>query len=141
MSYFLLTALSDTAGEKAALSAMKEYYGGMLSMGATTFWEDFDTEWLRGRVCPVDRLPRAGEKDIHGVVPFLFRRILGIRVEEAGFRKVTVSPRLGGLEYAEAELPVPQGVLRIECRREGGKTKVRVTAPAGTEVCVAEEDA
>lgn len=162
MSYFLLKALSDTAGEKAALSAMKEYYGGMLSMGATTFWEDFDTEWLRGRVCPVDRLPRAGEKDIHGdfgafcytgyrhslchgwsagVVPFLFRRILGIRVEEAGFRKVTVSPRLGGLEYAEAELPVPQGVLRIECRREGGKTKVRVTAPAGTEVCVAEEDA
>ncbi len=30
------------------LPIIKEYFGAMLSRGATTFWEDFDMEWLNG---------------------------------------------------------------------------------------------
>ena len=154
MSYFLLTALSGTAGEAAALSAMKEYYGGMLSVGATTFWEDFDVSWLQGSICPIDRIPAAGEKDIHGdfgafcytgyrhslchgwsagVVPFLFRRILGIRTDAAE-NTVHIAPRLGGLAEAEGEFPLPQGVLRVRCRQQGDALSVEYDAPAGVAV-------
>ncbi len=157
MSYFLLRALSKAAGEQAALAAMKEYYGGMLALGATTFWEDFDVAWGEGNVCPVDRIPQEGEKDIHGdfgafcytgyrhslchgwsagVIPFLYRCILGVRIDAAGYGKVTLAPRLGGLTYAEADIPVPQGVLHVSCRRSGDKTEVRYTAPAGMDVRV-----
>ena len=44
---------------------LKEYYGGMLSVGATTFWEDFDIDWLKnsGRI---DKITPCDKKDIHG---------------------------------------------------------------------------
>lgn len=155
MSYFLLTALSDIGGEDKALAALKEYYGGMLAMGATSFWEDFDVEWMKGNVCPIDRLVKDGEIDIHGdygrfcyigyrhslchgwsagIIPFLIKRILGLHVEEAGYKKVKIQPRLGGLTFIKAAVPTPHGLLKIECRAENGKTVVAVDAPAGVEV-------
>ncbi len=64
MSYYILTAYIMSGG-KNALSLIKEYFGGMLSRGATTFWEDFDVEWMKdsGRI---DCFPEKGQKDIHG---------------------------------------------------------------------------
>lgn len=47
MSYYILCAAADTAGMTTALKMLREYYGAMLSVGATTFWEDFDLEWMR----------------------------------------------------------------------------------------------
>ena len=48
MSYHILNALSQSASIIDALSILKESYGGMISRGATTFWENFDVEWLEG---------------------------------------------------------------------------------------------
>lgn len=100
----ILAALEETAGAEAALDAMKEYFGGMLDMGATAFWEEFDLEWMKNSA-PVTAFPRRGETDIHGdfgmhcykgyrkslchgwsagPVPFLFEKILGIRFLSAG---------------------------------------------------------
>ena len=31
-----------------ALELIRRYWGGMLDLGATSFWEDFDLEWTRG---------------------------------------------------------------------------------------------
>ena len=44
---------------------MKEYFGAMLDIGATTFWEYFDIDWLEGS-SRIDRLPKRGQKDLHG---------------------------------------------------------------------------
>lgn len=65
MSYYILKAAADTVGTDTAVAMMKEYYGGMLSRGATTFWEDFDIDWLGGSG-RIDALPQPGEKDLHG---------------------------------------------------------------------------
>lgn len=65
MSYYILKAVAETAGRDTAEQMMKDYYGEMLRMGATTFWEDFDVEWAVN-TAPIDRLPLNGEKDIHG---------------------------------------------------------------------------
>lgn len=62
MSYFLLSALCEASDMKAALAALREYYGGMLALGATSFWEDFDTEWTKGKVCPIDRVREEGRR-------------------------------------------------------------------------------
>ncbi len=65
MSYFILTAIKDYHGIDVAVKIMKDYYGAMLDRGATTFFEDFDMEWLEGS-SRIDELPKPGEKDIHG---------------------------------------------------------------------------
>lgn len=64
MSYFILTAVASRDKE-LAIEMMKEYFGGMLDKGATTFWEDFDVEWMDGS-SRIDCFPKKGEKDIHG---------------------------------------------------------------------------
>ena len=64
MSYYLLKAIAQKDKEKAK-ELLKEYYGGMLSRGATSFWEDFNIEWLKGS-SRIDELPNKGEKDLHG---------------------------------------------------------------------------
>lgn len=65
MSYYILTAYARYYGKEAALELMKTYYGGMLSRGATTFWEDFHLAWLEGSG-RIDELPAEGEKNLHG---------------------------------------------------------------------------
>lgn len=151
MSYFLLSAVCENADMKTALDALRRYYGGMLSMGATTFWEDFDVDWMENS-CPIDRLCKEGERDIHGdfgrfcyegyrhslchgwsagVIPFLIERVFGLKVEKAGFSEVTVSPDLGDLDFAEAKIPTPLGILHISCRKEGEKVQTKVEAPEG----------
>ena len=63
MSYYILKAVASFDKTKA-LEMMKEYYGAMLSVGATSFWEDFDIEWIKG-AGRIDQFPKPGEKDIH----------------------------------------------------------------------------
>ena len=64
MSYYLLKAIAQKDKEKAK-ELLKEYYGAMLNRGATSFWEDFNIEWLKGS-SRIDELPKEGEKDLHG---------------------------------------------------------------------------
>ena len=64
MSYFLLKAVA-ARDEKLAIKLMKEFYGGMLDRGATTFWEDFNIEWLEG-TGRIDEATPEGLKDLHG---------------------------------------------------------------------------
>ena len=64
MSYYILKAVASFDKEKA-IEMMKEYYGAMLDKGATSFFEDFDMEWVEN-TCRIDEFPKEGEKDIHG---------------------------------------------------------------------------
>ena len=64
MSYFILSGVAAYNEYETALNMMKEYYGGMLSVGATSFWEDFNMDWLEGsgRIDEID----PSKKDLHG---------------------------------------------------------------------------
>ena len=64
MSYYILKAVASYDRD-AAVAMMKEYYGAMLDKGATTFWEDFNMDWVEGSG-RIDEFPKVGEKDIHG---------------------------------------------------------------------------
>lgn len=157
-SYYILKAIFDSGKKKEALDILREYYGGMLAMGATSFWEDFNVEWMPGSA-PIDRIPAEGEKDIHGdfgafcyknlrhslchgwssgPAPFLIKHVLGINVTtENGKTKVTVSPCLAGLQFAEGSCALPDGnAVYVKAVNENGKLQVEYTAPEGVEVTV-----
>lgn len=149
MSYYVLSAMSRAAGTADALNVMKEYYGGMLEKGATSFWEDFDMDWIdeSGRI---DELPRDGQKDIHGdygkycytgfrhslchgwscgPIQFLSERVLGVCVTDVGCKKITVAPNLCGLSYVNGKFPTPYGVVDIRHEATADGVKTNIIAP------------
>ena len=143
MSYFILKALI-VSGSDRTVDYIKEYYGGMLSRGATAFWEDFDISWLDGSG-RIDEIPAPDKKDLHadygqfcykglrhslchgwssGVLPFFIEEIVGLKILEPGFKKVAVRPDPGSLKYIAAKIPTPYGVMSIEVKN--GRTDVVV---------------
>lgn len=153
MSYYVLTAAKRCCGAETAVKMLKDYYGGMLDKGATSFWEDFDVEWIKdsGRI---DDLPKDGQKDIHGdygkfcytgfrhslchswscgPIAFLTETVLGVHVSDGG-KKIIVEPSLCGLEFADGSIPTPYGKAEIRVRRAGSETEVEITAPKEVEI-------
>ena len=121
--YYALEAMAKAGEHQRALDTIRDYWGGMLDMGATSFWEDFDLAWTNNAF-RIDVMPVAGKKDIHGdygaycykgfrhslchgwsagPAPFILEHILGIRPDG------TVEPHLGDLEWAEGSMPIPGG--------------------------------
>ena len=45
--YYMLQAQAEAGDYAGAIRNMKDYWGGLLDRGATTFWEDFDVDWLK----------------------------------------------------------------------------------------------
>ncbi len=154
MSNYILTAAARTAGVADALAMLRQYYGGMLAAGATTFWEDFDLDWLR-KGARIDELPAPGAYDIHGdngrycytglrhslchgwsagPAAFLANEVLGIHILAPGCKKIAVKPDLGDLDWAEGSYPTPQGVVHVRAEKANGETVVTVDAPQGVEV-------
>lgn len=154
-SYPILSAIASYGQQERALQVMKEYYGGMLSLGATTFWEDFDLDWLHGSD-RIDEMPKNPQSDAHGskgafcyvgyrhslchgwsagVVPYLIETVVGIKTEGAGMRRIKIQPNLSGLKYLKATVPTPYGDLTISCEEdERGNVKTEVFAPDEIEI-------
>lgn len=155
MGYYILTARAMAGDYQGCLECIREYWGGMLSLGATTFWEDFDVSWLEN-ASRIDELPEDGKVDVHGTygdycyvgyrhsfchgwasgaTPWLSENVLGIRVMEAGCKKVKIEPHLGDLEWAEGAYPTPYGIIRVEHRKmKDGSIDTRIDAPKEIEI-------
>ena len=150
MSYYLLKGLSACGSERVKELA-ESYYGAMLDRGATTFWEDFDMDWLEGSG-RIDEIPKPGEKDLHadygkycylglrhsfchgwasGVVGWAFEEMLGLKVQAPGFAKVSITPKLFDLEWLEAKVPTPHGDILVSVKK--GEKPV-ITLPEGVEL-------
>ncbi len=151
--YYILAAKAMAGDFAGALSDMKEYWGGMLDMGATTFWEDFDLKWMEnaGRI---DEVVPEGMVDIHGdygnycyvkfrhslchgwasgPCPYLSNYVLGIKNLAPG--KYEVKPELAWLDWAKGSYPTPKGTISVWAYKDSeGKVNVQVDAPAGIEI-------
>ncbi|HEX2949295.1 MAG TPA: alpha-L-rhamnosidase, partial [Armatimonadota bacterium] len=60
--YYILQARALAGDYAGALDLIRRYWGGMLDMGATTFWEDFDVSWMEN-AARIDELVPPGKKD------------------------------------------------------------------------------
>ena len=154
MSYYILHALCVSGGKIEATRLLKEYFGSMLDLGATTFWEEFKSEWAE-YACAVDELPKEDERDIHGdfgercykgyrrslchgwsagAVPFLLHDVLGVQILEPGFKKVKIAPYLGNLCRMEGSVPTPFGVIKVSVSKQEGKEQIEVSAPSEIDI-------
>jgi alpha-L-rhamnosidase len=153
--YYVLQARAKAGDYQGCLEAIRQYWGGMLDAGATTFWEDFDLDWLQnaGRI---DELPPPGKKDIHGdyggycyvgyrhslchgwasgPTPWLTEHVLGIQILEPGCKAIRIEPHLADLQWAEGAFPTPQGVLKVRHEKQAdGSIKTTVEAPTGIRI-------
>lgn len=153
MSYYILTSIGDYGEYDGALSILKQYYGGMLDLGATTFWEDFDIKWLKN-ACRIDVMPDEQMVDVHrtygrfcytgyrhslchgwssGVIKYLIETVAGIKVADVGCKKIAVNPHLSGLKYVQAEFPTVHGIVKVEVTNTNDDDKVNIDLPNGVE--------
>jgi hypothetical protein len=152
---YMLDALSMAGMYDQALEIALTYWGGMLDMGATTFWEDFNVEWMNN-TARLDEFTPEGMNDIHGsfgaycypsyrhslchgwssgVTAWLSENVLGIKVIEAGCKTLKIEPHLGNLEWVEGSFPTPLGIVKVKhTKLANGKIETKVDAPEGIKI-------
>lgn len=132
--YYVLSAMALLDHRTDALQWMRQYWGGMLQEGATSFWEAYDPHWPKSDFHAY--LKADGKQGYYvslahgwssGPAAWLTEQILGIRPTAAGFREVALRPDLAGLAWARGAEPTPHGLLRVAITR----TTARVTLPPG----------
>lgn len=148
---YVLRVLVKAGYTDRAVSIMREYWGAMLDLGATTFWEDFDMDWVSDRTVGVDKFVSEGMIDVHGdfgkycytqfrhslchgwasgPASFLSQVVTGIEILEPGCKKVRIKPNLGGLKHIKTKYPTPYGIIEVEAW-DGKEPKI--TLPDGVE--------
>lgn len=149
--YYILEAMAKANDYTGALRVIRDYWGGMLDLGATTFWEDFDVSDVRNS-SRIDELVPENKNDIHGdfgeycyvgyrhslchgwasgPTSWLSQHVLGIHVLDAG-ETVKITPHLGDLEWAKGGFPTKYGILKVNHRKNAdGSIESKVDAPDG----------
>ena len=153
--YYMLIARAIAGDYQGAIDNIREYWGAMLSLGATTFWEDFNIDW-KENAARIDELDPEGKIDIHatygdycyvgyrhslchgwasGPTSWMTQYILGVNVIEPGSKTIKISPHLGDLEWVKGTFPTPYGVLSIEHQKmPDGSIKTKHNAPKGVKI-------
>lgn len=125
-----LAALGRT---ESLLETIRGYWGGMLELGATTFWEEFDPE-LEGDAHYGMYGDPFGKSLCHawGASPLylLGRFVLGVYPTSNGYATFAVEPKPGDLESVEGTVPTPHGDVRVKIA--GGSVSVLAPMPGGT---------
>ena len=155
MGYYMLLAQAKAGDYKGALHNIEAYWGGMLDLGATTFWEEFDLEEAKnaGRIddfVPEGKLDyhRSTGKDCYiglrrslchgwasGPTAWLTQYVLGVQVLSPGCRKVLIEPHLGDLNWVEGSFPTPYGLIHIQHRKQAdGSVASTVQGPKEVEI-------
>ncbi len=138
-SYFILSAKAKLGLYQDALDDLRKYYGGMLSLGATSFFEDFDLAWLENAL-KLDELPNGNKIDFHatygrfcylgyrhslchgwsvGPIPYIVEHVVGLKKIDAVTYKL--DPHLGDLEYVNFSYPTEYGPIVIKIEKDGVK--------------------
>ncbi|MDD4578486.1 MAG: alpha-L-rhamnosidase C-terminal domain-containing protein [Anaerolineaceae bacterium] len=148
--YYMLEALAKAGRYEEAMEIISDYWGAMLDLGATTFWENFDYS-DRSKASRIDQLTPADRFDIHadggdhcyiglrgslchgwasGPTSWLTEHVLGIKVIEPGSKVIQIRPNLGDLMFAEGTFPTPYGIVKVKhVKQADGKVNSEIDAP------------
>ena len=131
MRFYELEALSAMGEQAYVLKEMKSYWGGMLKLGATSFWEEYNPA-KKG----IDHLAMYGRKfgkslcHAWGASPIylLGKYYLGVKPTSPGYETYSVEPQLGGLQWMQGKVPTPDGDIELYC----STTQIKLKAAKGT---------
>jgi len=150
--YYILQARALAGDYAGCLDLIRTYWGGMLDMGATSFWEGFEIDWMENST-PIDALPEPGRRDIHadfgdycyqglrhslchgwaaGPTAWLMEHILGVAPASPGFDTVTIRPFMPGLDFVRGAFPTPHGLIEVSHERQpDGSIRTSTQLPSG----------
>jgi alpha-L-rhamnosidase len=153
--FYMLKARALAGDYQGAIDNIREYWGGMIDLGATTFWEDFDIDWMKN-ANRIDEPVAEGKIDVHsaygnycyvglrhsfchgwasGPTSWLSENVLGVKVMEPGCKVLKIEPHLGDLLWVEGSFPTPFGVVKIRHdKMANGQIKSKIEAPKGVKV-------
>ena len=133
---YVLRAMAEMHHRDAALQWIRQFWGGMLSEEATSFWEAYDVDW------PKEDFHASLQADNRsgyfvslahgwsaGPTAWLMEEVLGIQPTGAGFSTVDVRPDLVDLQWARGSMPTPHGPIRVDVRKRVGSTEVALDLP------------
>ena len=130
--YELETLLLDGRHEQV-LKEIRDYWGGMLREGATSFWEKYVPSESGAEHLAMYGRPY-GKSLCHawGASPIYLigKYYLGVRPTMPGYEEFEVRPNLGDLDWIAGDVPTPNGMIHVEMNRH--EIKVRATAGRGT---------
>lgn len=126
MRFFELAALCEIGEQPLVLSEMLDYWGGMLDLGATSFWEVYDPKQSGREHLAMYGMPY-GKSLCHawGASPIYLigKYFLGVRPLSAGYETFVIEPQLGGLAWFEGTIPIHQGEVEIQMNQDRIKVK------------------
>jgi hypothetical protein len=133
MRFYELEALCAMGEQNYVLKEMKDYWGGMLRLGATSFWEEYnpskkDAEHyaMYGREFGKSLCHAWGASPIY----LLGKYYLGVKPTSPGYATYLVEPNLGGLKWMQGKVPTPAG--EIEMFADKKQLKMKGVAGVGT---------
>ncbi len=143
-NYYVIRAMGEMNHRKDALAWIRQYWGGMIDEGATSFWEGYDPSWYKGNFHAALQADDGSGYFVSlahgwssGPTAWLMEQILGIEPTGPGFSTVNIRPDLADLSWAKGAEPTPQGLLKVDVRRDASKTSVTVDVPEGVVAKVA----
>ena len=131
MRFYELEALCAMGEQNYVLKEMKDYWGGMLKLGATSFWEEYNPQKkgaehyaMYGREFGKSLCHAWGASPIY----LLGKYYLGVKPTSAGYATYVVEPSLGGLQWMQGKVPTPAGEIDLRI----SETEIKITGAAGT---------
>jgi hypothetical protein len=137
-NYYVISAMAKMGHRAAALDWIRQYWGGMVKEGATSFWEGYDPSWYKDDFhasLQADNMSGYTVSLAHGwssgVTPWLMEQVLGIHATGAGFSTVDIRPDLIDLQWVKGGMPTPRGLLKVSIRKSSG-VETTIDLPPGT---------
>ncbi len=148
LTYFIGKALAEHGKVEEALHDLCQYYGAMIDLGATTFFEDFDLSWTKN-ACRIDQLPSSTQSDFHGdhgaycyqgfrhslchgwsvgILPWAVETLLGVRFLTPD--TIQFNPQPTSLQKLAGVIPSTLGNIRVSIE----KGESHLVVPKGMKV-------
>lgn len=151
MRFYELEALCLMGLQTQVLEEIRDYWGGMVNEGATSFWEKYNPQdkgtqhlTMYGRPYGKSLCHAWGASPVY----LLGKYYLGVSPTAPGYAEYEIRPTLGDLEWMKGDVPTPFGKVHVEMDKQRvtvksdggcgtltiGKKSVKI--PAGTDVTV-----
>jgi len=133
MRFYELEALCALGEQSYVLKEMKDYWGGMLNLGATSFWEEYNPAKsgaehyaMYGREFGKSLCHAWGASPLY----LLGKYYLGVKPTAPGYVAYLVEPNLGGMEWMQGKVPTPDGDIDLYVSNQ--QVKIKGAAGEGT---------
>ncbi|NMA75423.1 MAG: alpha-rhamnosidase [Bacteroidales bacterium] len=130
MKFYELEALCLLGEHMHVLNEIRDYWGGMLELGATSFWEKYNPEEQGDEHLAMYGRP-FGKSLCHswGASPIylLGKHYMGVEPIKEGYEEYSIKPVLGDLKWMEGKIPTTHGDISVFCSRK----EIRVSSEVG----------